>query len=71
MKSQLNDEIESPVYSVTSQEDDKKLYELTVRMKQLATSVKATDSANGNHVRDSDELADTVIEFLKVSGWSR
>lgn len=63
----------SMVYSTTTLDDDKKLYELTTRMKLQASQVKSGYQSN-NAVRIVDnahDLADTVLEFLKVSGWSR
>lgn len=73
MKAYIGDSIESPVVQVTSKEADKKLYELSVRMKQLATNIKTGyDINNVVHVVDNaGDLADTVMEFLKVSGWDR
>lgn len=62
---------ESKVYSTTSVEDDKKLYELTTRMKQQADLVKLFSQDPKVSITHSEELADTVLEFLKVSGWSR
>lgn len=80
MKAYLNNSFEGPVYSVDSPsteddkrlyEDDKKLYELSVQMQQLATNIKTDPYLNSDLIGDADELADTVLEFLKVSGWSR
>lgn len=59
----------SHVYSTTTVDDDKKLYELTVRMKLLAN--ETLNAFNDDLIQKSTELADTVLEFIKVAGWSR
>lgn len=63
----------SKVYSATTVDEDKKLYELTTRMGLLANEVKTVNSSTklNRMLKAGDELADTVLEFLKVSGWSR
>lgn len=68
----MNHEMQSKVYQATPVEDDAKLYELAVKMKQLATEIKNTNRDHDIYIADtSGDLADTVLEFLKVSGWSR
>ena len=62
---------ESNVYHTTTKEDDSKLYELTVRMKLLATQLRDPNGINYQSNEASDELADTVLKFLEISGWSR
>lgn len=63
----------SKVYSTTTLDDDKKLYELTTRMKLQASQVKSGYQSDNviRIVDNAHDLADTVLEFLKVSGWSR
>lgn len=69
----MSTEMTSKVYSATPVEDDQKLYELATRMKLLADEVKTVNSTTklNRLLKSGDELADTVLEFLKVSGWSR
>lgn len=62
----------SKVYTATTVDDDKKLYELTTRMKQQAKEITAIGRDHDVYIADNaNDLAETVLEFLKVSGWSR
>lgn len=73
MKAHIGNSYESPVFHATSAEDDKKLYDLTSKMKELAAKVKSGyDTDNAIRVIDNAHgLADTVLEFLKASNWAR
>lgn len=66
----MADEITSKVYSATNADDDHKLHELSVRMHELAIDIKGATSTR-ELAGNADELADTVLEFLRVAGWSR
>lgn len=69
----VSSEVEqSKVYHATSKEDDAKLYELTVKMKLQAEGIlnRSTEPVSSGWIY-ADELSNTVLEFLKVSGWSR
>lgn len=68
-----NDGMESRIYSTMSTEQGFKLYDLTSRMNKQATQI--LDGYRKNNVLpivdNSRELAETVLEFLKVSGWTK
>lgn len=63
------DDMTSKVYSCTDTRD--KQYELTTRMKQLATDYMELTDQGFRATDTADDLAKTVLEFLKVSGWTR
>lgn len=67
------EDMESQVYSVRTTEDDHKLHELTVRMRDLSNKVLFGYAGNNAVVivDNAKLLADSVEEFLKVSGWTR
>lgn len=65
------DGMTSKVLSSTPVNTDKKLHELTERMQQLATDYTELTDQGFRATDIADELAKTVLEFLKVSGWSR
>lgn len=73
MMANLGDSYESPVFHTTTVDEDKKLYDLTSKMKELAAKVKSGyDTDNAIRVIDNAHgLADTVLEFLKASNWDR
>lgn len=60
------EDIESRVYSTMSTEQGFQLYDLTQKMKFQAENYQAKPS-----YAKADMLADTVLEFLKVSSWTR
>lgn len=62
--------MESKVYSSNTRDADRQQYELTTRMKLQAENIKRI-SGHDDFVDLAGELADTVLEFLKVSGWTR
>lgn len=67
------EDMQSRVYSTMSTEQGFQLYDLTQKMKFQAEQVKLgyqTDNVV-KVVDNAQGLADTVLEFIKVSGWVR
>lgn len=64
-------DMESKVYSALPVEDDHTLHRLTSRMQEQASLVKTLAKDPNLSILNAEELADTVLAFLRISGWSR